>query len=98
MPGFASTCEVMDWIEQNDCPTLYHEQFEFEKDIVKFYGIDVKRTIIVSSYDNEDDIDMLLLCHPIEEWNAISKTQSRIGFGNETWICRIIDQYYFMSI
>lgn len=78
----------MEWIYNNDCPTLDNQLFEFPED-------GLHRSITVSSKDD-------LLCfikHDLDKMPVIMDKFKRMsvidGWG---WIAKIEDKYYFMSI
>lgn len=97
LKGSASTCAVMDWIEQHDCPELDAVRFVFE-DKKLFYGTPYQSEIIVSSSKfGPLDIPFFLEVNPLDTWNHVSKNQWRIQDCPGMWICKINDSFYWMT-
>lgn len=93
--GLLSTCAVMDWIEQNGCPKLYCQQFEFPDDLIQggfFKGL--PRNIVVS--EKKPDWATLEL-YPVEEWHQVTPTQKRLNCDGLGWYAKIGEKFYWMT-
>lgn len=93
--GFVSTCAVMDWIEQNGCPDLCEQFFEFPEDLIEggfFKGI--PRSIVVST--RKPDWATLEL-YPVDEWHEITPTQKRLTCDCLGWYAKIGEKFYWMT-
>lgn len=95
MEGLASTCSVMDWIEEAGCPNLDLARFEFPDDPILggvFKGL--PRSIVVSRR-NPDDITLHV--HPVETWHKVKDTQLRLYCEPFGWHACIKGVFYWMT-
>lgn len=93
--GLLSTCAVMDWIEQNGCPELHEQFFEFPDDVILggiFKGL--PRSLVVST--RKPDWATLEL-YPVEEWHQVTPTQKRLNCDGLGWYAFIGGKYYWMT-
>lgn len=97
LKGDVSTCAVMDWIEQENCPKLDAVRFVFEAPVL-FYGKPFSGELIVSSIEfGALDIEVFLEVTPLEKWNHVSENQWRIMDFPGMWICKVKDEFYWMT-
>lgn len=95
MEGLASTCSVMDWIEESGCPDLDCAHFEFPDDpILGGYFKGIPRSFVVSR-QNPDSLTLEL--HPVETWHKIKDTQRRLTCDHFGWYACIKGVFYWMT-
>lgn len=92
--GMASTCSVMDWIEQNGCPNLYEQFFEFDE-TRPFFGTELPMHAVVSTL--KPDWATLEL-YPLEEWHEVTPTQKRLDCNGLGWYAYIGGKFYWITI
>lgn len=95
LSGLVSTCAVMDWIEQNGCPNLHCQHFEFPDDLIQsgfFKGL--PRAMVVS--ETKPDWATLAL-HPVDTWHQVTPTQKRLNQYGLGWYAKIGEKFYWMT-
>lgn len=93
LKGLCSTCSVMDWIEQNGCPALNAQFFEFPDAINRGHDC-----IVVSSVRfDAPQLRPVLMNHPVESWHQVTPTQLRLNCDGLGWYACIDGSYYWMT-
>ena len=95
LSGMVSTCSVMDWIEQNGCPSLSYMHFVFPDDkIAGGYFKGLPRSLVVS--ERKPDWATLAL-YPLDEWHQVTPTQKRLTCERLGWYAYIGGKFYWIS-
>lgn len=86
LPGIPSTISIMEYIRENNGPTVGKMQFSFENG----------KMLICTPLPQDDDIlEYYLEEYPLESWHDISGMK-RIKC-NHGWICYINNRFYHLS-